>query len=143
MATPPKHERALILRHIRKSLGETCLADSGFPGYQDHLPSTGKHLVKRCPKCIQFARPTDDRSTPNSALNWQIAHTELILQMILDAALHQGFPAAQGKWGVFMQRPPCIAFIQGTPQRYERVGADVGSHPKAIFRLIPRIVVRR
>jgi hypothetical protein len=52
MATPPKHESALILRHVRERLGTACLADSGLTGYQYQLTSARKHAVKRCAKYI-------------------------------------------------------------------------------------------
>ena len=88
-ATPPKHQSALILRHVRECLGTTRLADSGFTGDQNQLTSTRKHAVKRCPEYVKFARPTDDRSMLIPPLDSQIAHADLILQTILDAASHQ------------------------------------------------------
>jgi hypothetical protein len=79
MTTPPEHESALILRHLRKRLGTPCLADSGLTGYQYKLTSARKHAVKRRAKYIKFARPTDDRSTLFRAIGWQIVHADLIL----------------------------------------------------------------
>jgi len=78
-ATPPQHESALILSQVRECLGATCLADSSFARYQHQLALTCQHAVKRRPKYIKFARPTDDRSVRISARGCQLAHADLIL----------------------------------------------------------------
>src|SRR5579862_1913715 len=79
MATPPKHEGALILGHLREGLRTARLSDSGLTGYQYQLTSARKHPVERRPKYIKFARPPDYGPALFPAIGCQIVHAALIL----------------------------------------------------------------
>src|SRR5579863_9920823 len=75
MATPPEHERALVLGGLRDGLRTAGLADPGLSRNQDYLTPAREHAAERGATKVQFARATNDESM--RTFN-RIAHVGLI-----------------------------------------------------------------
>ena len=91
MATPPKHESALILCQLRKRFSAAGLADPGLPGDEHQLASPGKSAAERSAENLELACPAGYKSMGVPAAIWgaKIAHVDLILQLLLNQRSHQ------------------------------------------------------
>jgi hypothetical protein len=91
MATPPKHESALILCQLRKRFSAASLADPRLPGDEHQLASPGKSAAERSPENLELACPAGYKSMGVPAAIWgaKITHADLILQLLLNQRSHQ------------------------------------------------------
>src|ERR1019366_170817 len=109
MATPPYHESALVLGHVRECFSPASLANSRLAGYQHQLAPPGKHAGKCSPENIELARPAGDESMRILTAAWgRIVHAALSLQRITNLALRCRRPGASAQSAGCLSQDTCV-----------------------------------